>query len=88
MLLTRNSSRRSTAGSQQPPPLRPQQQQGSEPQGSAVVGIHHYSGSWMDWDASSSQTEEQQLNREVRCSRSGVDVLLSHAASQVCLLDE
>ncbi|KAF6260002.1 hypothetical protein COO60DRAFT_938978 [Scenedesmus sp. NREL 46B-D3] len=41
-----------------------QQEQQSELRGSLVVGIHHYSGSWMDWDLSSKQHTEQQLQQE------------------------
>jgi hypothetical protein len=78
MLLTRNTSNHNPAGrQQQQQPLRQQQQQQhSEPQGSVVVGIHHYSGSWMDWDSNSKRKEEQQLNEEVGWSTCGAGALL------------
>jgi hypothetical protein len=87
MLLTRNATHHNSAGrrqQQQQQPLRQQQQQQSEPQGSVVVGIHHYSGSWMDWDLNNKQKEEKQLNEEVGWGRCGKDTLLIRSLSHAC----
>lgn len=73
MLLTRNNS---GLHSKQPSALdtSPQQQQQQlgrqyQPQeGTLVVGIHHYSGSWMDWDLKARQQQQQQFDEEVSSS--------------------